>query len=169
MIIRQEKPEDFSLIFYLVKTAFQTAKVTNGSEQDFVNRLRSSANYIPKLALVAEENDKLIGHIMLTKTDIVNDSSKFETLLLAPISVALEHRNRGVGSELIKASSKLAEEMGYTSVFLVGDPAFYHRFGFKAAINFGIGHEPDIPNEYVMACELFPDALLEIGGTIDFR
>jgi len=30
---------------------------------EFVNRLRTSGNYIPELALVAEENTKLIGHI----------------------------------------------------------------------------------------------------------
>jgi predicted N-acetyltransferase YhbS len=168
MIIRQEKPEEFSEIYNLVKTAFQTAKVTNGKEQDFVNSLRSSSNYIPELALVAEENGKLIGHIMLTKM-YIDDNDKTETLYLAPISIALEYRNKGMGSDLIKASFKLAKEMGYKSVFLVGDPAFYHRFGFKAAIDFGVEHEPDIPDEYVMACELSPNALLEITGVVDFR
>jgi predicted N-acetyltransferase YhbS len=63
MIIRQEKPEDFSRTYHLVKTLFRTV-----SEQDFVNRLHSSANYIPELALIAEENGKLIGHILLTIT-----------------------------------------------------------------------------------------------------
>jgi predicted N-acetyltransferase YhbS len=169
MIIRQERPEEFAQIYDLVKVAFQTAEVTNGREQDFVNLLRSGPNYIPELALVAEEDAQLIGHIMLTKTYIVNDKGKIETLLLAPISIALEHRNTGAASDLIKASFKLAGEMGYTSVLLVGNPAFYHRFGFKAAINFGIKHEPDIPDENVMACELHPDAFLKISGMIDFR
>lgn len=89
MVIRRETPEEFSQIYNLVKVAFQTAKVTNGKEQDFVNQLRGSGNYIPELALVAEENDKLIGHIMLTKTYIFNNGNKFETLLLAPISVSI--------------------------------------------------------------------------------
>jgi len=167
MVIRRETPEEFSQIYDLVKVAFQTAKVTDGKEQDFVNQLRSNGNYIPELALVAEENGKLIGHIMLTKTYIVNSGNKFETLLLAPISVALEYRNRGVGSNLIKESFKLAKEMGYTSVLLVGDPAYYHRFGFKAAVNFGIKHIHNIPDENVMACELVPDALYGISGTTD--
>ncbi len=168
MVIRRETPEEFSQIYSLVKVAFQTAKVTDGKEQDFVNQLRGSGNYIPELALVAEENGKLIGHIMLTKTYIVNRGNKFETLLLAPISVALEYRNRGVGSNLIKENFKLAKEMGYTSVLLVGDPAYYHRFGFKAAVNFGIKHIHNIPDENVMACELVPDALYGISGTADF-
>ena len=165
MVIRRETPEEFSQIYNLVKVAFQTAKVTDGDEQDFVNQLRSNGNYIPELALVAEENGKLIGHIMLTKTYIVNSSNKYETLLLAPISVALEYRNRAVGSNLIKESFKLAKEMGYTSVLLVGDPAYYHKFGFKAAVDFGIKHKQNIPDEYVMACELVPDALSGISGT----
>lgn len=167
MVIRRETPEEYSQIYDLVKVAFQTAKVTNGKEQDFVNKLRSNGNYIPELALVAEENGKLIGHIMLTKTYIVNGGNKFEALLLAPISVALECRNRGVGSNLIKESFKLAKEMGYMSVLLVGDPAYYHRFGFKAAVNFGIKHIHNIPDENVMACELVPDALYGISGTTD--
>jgi putative acetyltransferase len=152
----------------LVKVAFQTAKVSNGREQDFVNQLRSGGNYIPKLALVAEENGKLIGHIMLTKTYIDNSGSKLETLLLAPISVALEYRNSGVGSSLIKDSFKLAKEMGYTSVILVGDPAYYHRYGFKASVDFGIKNKNNIPDENVMACELVPDALSGVSGTVEF-
>ena len=167
MVIRRETPEEFSQIYDLVKVAFQTAKVSNGKEQDFINQLRSHGNYIPELALVAEENGKLIGHIMLTKAYIIDSGNKFETLLLAPISVALEYRNKGIGSNLIKESFKLAKEMGYTSVLLVGDPAYYHRFGFKAAVNYGIKHKQNIPDEYVMVCELVPGALYGISGTTD--
>lgn len=167
MIIRRETSEEFSKIYDLVKVAFQTAKVTNGKEQDFVNQLRSSSNYIPELALVAEEGGKLIGHIMLTRTDITDKNSKFETLFLGPISVVLEYRNKGVGSKLITESFKVARTMGYTSVVLVGDPAYYHRFGFKASVNFGIRHVLDIPEKNVMACELCPNALHDTSGTFD--
>jgi len=165
--MRKETENDFSQIYDLVKVAFQTAKVSNGNEQNFVNQLRSSGNYIPELALVAEEDGKLIGHIMLTKTYIVNSDSKFEALLLAPICVALEYRNRGIASELINQSFKLAKKMGYTVVFLVGDPAFYHRFGFMPTVAFGIKRTLDIPDENVMVCELVLNALNGINGTID--
>lgn len=47
MIIRRETPEEFSQIYDLVKVAFETAKVSNGKEQDFVDQLRGSGNYIP--------------------------------------------------------------------------------------------------------------------------
>lgn len=167
-MIRRETEEEFAQIFNFVKNAFQTAKVSNGLEQEFVNQLRSSSNYIPELALVAEENDKVIGHIMLTKTYIIIGGSKFEALLLAPLSVALEHRNAGVGTKLINESFRLAKEMGYTAVFLIGDPAYYHRFGFKSSVEFGVTQLHNIPDEYVMACELAPNALLGVSGIIEW-
>ena len=167
IIIRQEKQNDFMQIYDLVKVAFQTAKVSDGKEQDFVNQLRDSVNYIPELALVAEENHKLIGHIMLTKNYISNSSCKTETLLLAPISVVLEHRDKRVGSKLINTSFELAKSLGYKSVVLVGDPAYYSRFGFKKSVDLGIRYLHDIPEEYVLVCELVPGALHEISGTFD--
>jgi len=168
MMIRKETEKDFVQIFDLVKSAFKTAKVSNGKEQEFVNQLRSSNNYIPELALVAEKNDKMIGHIMLTKTYIIIGGSKFEALLLAPISVALEYRNAGIGTELIRESFRLAKEMGYTAVFLIGDPAYYHRFGFKSSVEFGVTQLHNIPDEYVMAYELVPNALLGVSGILDW-
>jgi putative acetyltransferase len=167
MIIRKESEEEFNQIYDLVKIAFQTAKVSSGDEQNFVNKLRASGNYIPELALVVEENGKLIGHMMLTRAYIINDDRRHEVLYLAPISVALEHRSKGIGSELIKESFRLARNMGHTAVVLVGDPAYYHRFGFKSAITFGIKPKMEIPDEYVMACELVPGALNGISGVTD--
>lgn len=168
MVIRRETPEEFSQIYDLVKAAFETAKVSNGKEQDFVNQLRSGGNYIPELALVAEEEGHLIGHIMLTETYFINSGNRVQTLLLAPVSVVLEYRNRGVGSDLIREGLRLAREMGHTSVILVGDPGYYHRFGFKSSVDFGIKNTNDIPDEYVMACELVPGALDGISGTVEF-
>lgn len=88
MVIRKERQEEFHQIYDLVKTAFQTAKVSNGKEQDFVDQLRSGGGYIPELALVAEEDGKLIGHIMLTEMYITDGSKKFKSLLLAPTSAS---------------------------------------------------------------------------------
>ncbi len=166
MIIRQEKPQDYSRIYDLVKVAFQTAKVTNGKEQDFVEQLRNRRDYIPELALVAEQDGTLVGHIMLTRTYITGKDDKVEALFLGPLSVALEHRNQGIGSALMNESLRLAKALGYKSVFLVGDPAYYHRFGFQPTVNFGIKEEEPIPDEYVMVCLLVDNALDGITGTV---
>jgi len=167
MLIRRETENDFDSIYDLVKTAFQTAQVSDGKEQDFVLKLRAGRNYMPELALVAEEDGKLVGHIMLTKIDIVNGERRTGVLLLAPVAVSLEYRGKGVGSKLIVESCRLAERMGFSAVVLVGNPAYYNRFGFKTSSDFGISYAQPIPAQYVMAKELKPGALSGVSGTFE--
>jgi len=170
MNIRQENSHDYAAIYELVKTAFETAKVKDGDEQDFVNRLRDSDKYIPSLALVAEEDGKIIGHIMVTKTWVTHGDEKHEVLYLAPVSVLLEYRKKGVGSELIRRCLTTGKEMGYKAVFLAGDPGYYHRFGFEATIKHGIKCSIDLPeefNENIMVCELIPGGLKGVTGVVE--
>ena len=169
MKIRQEVKYDYASIYELIKTAFETAKVSDGTEQDYAVMLRNSKGYVPELALVAEIDKLLVGHIMLTKTYITSSDSKFESLLLGPISVKFDFRNSGVGAKLIENSFDLARRIGYTSVVLVGDPNYYNRFGFRTSIDFGVTNSNEIPDEYVLACELIPNALEEVNGKIYFE
>ncbi|HSV48989.1 MAG TPA: N-acetyltransferase [Candidatus Acidoferrales bacterium] len=166
--IRPEKPGEFGFLFNLVKVAFETAKVSNGDEQNYVDRLRASSGYLPELALVAEWDNEIVGHIMLTKTYVLTGTQRFEGLVLAPLSVALPYRRRGIGSKLVQESFRIAKVLGYQAVFVVGDPAYYGRFGFKSSAKFGIRHVPEIPEPYVMAIELTPNALAGISGTVNF-
>ena len=71
-----------------------------------------------------------------------------------------------VGSELMKKSLELTRKAGHTTVFLVGNPAYYHRFGFKASATFGIKNTLGIPDENVMGLELVPNALSKVKGNI---
>lgn len=171
MKIRQENKNDLIEIYELVKTAFETAEVKDGHEQDLVNELRNSSKYIPELALVAEHNEKIIGYIMLTKTNIDHEGENFEVLYLAPIAVAKEYRNQKVGSQLIYAGMKKARAIGFKAVFLAGNPAYYNRFGFVPTIHHGIKCNKEIPEylfENIMVCELLPRALDGISGIVEF-
>ena len=167
MIIRREKEEDFPLIYDLVRNAFETARVSDGKEQDLVNELRIGKNYLPELALVAEENGQLVGHILVTKTYIKSKGKRQPVLYAAPLSVKLEFRNRGVGTALLKEAMILGRRMGYGAIFLVGDPAYYHKYGFQSANGFGIGHRHKIPEDNVMGYELEPGALSGCCGTLE--
>lgn len=176
MIIRQETEMDFPQIYDFVKTAFETAYVSDGTEQDFIGKLRSGGNYIPNLALVMEDENagnKLVGHIMLTKIAIHGVTSlpknMFEILLLAPIAIDIDYRNKGVGSDLVRESLKRAKAEGYAAVILVGDPKFYERFGFVSASKFNIKNKQNIPDENVLILELVPGILDGIEGTVDFE
>lgn len=169
MDIRREDPNDYNTIYQFVQTAFATAKVKDGDEQDFVNNLRRSDNYIPQLALVAEEEGKIIGHIMLTRTWVEDDDGQFTALLLTHLAVALEYRNQGIGTKLVQIGLKMAADMGYKAVFLAGDRGYYHRFGFVPARQYGIKCSLDVPEELIdniMVCELVPNALAGVRGTV---
>jgi putative acetyltransferase len=98
---------------------------------------------------------------------INSDKEKTPALLLAPISVLIDYRGRSVGGSLIKEGFRIAREMGYKSVFLCGDPEYYHKFGFRTASDFNIKHTSDLEDKYVMCCELEDGSLKNINGIID--
>ena len=166
MIIRPEKEQDFKAIYCLVKTAFETAKASCGDEHNFVDRLRSGSTYVPELALVAEENGCLIGHIMLTESHLELDDAGRTMLVLAPLSVALEKRKTGIGVALVNEALNRARDKWYEAVFLVGDPEYYGRFGFKSIAEFNLRSSLDIPLQYVQVFELIPGALGDQDGAV---
>ena len=169
MIIRQETEQDFNEVYNLVREAFETARVSNGKEQDYVNELRKSTKYIPELSLVVEEQKKLIAHIILSKFNIKGSSnSKIKPLLLGPVCVMLGHRNEKIGEKIIRKSFEIAKNLGYNCIFLVGDPNYYYRIGFRQAIEYGIKCEDKIESKYVLATELVPNTLKDVKGTISF-
>ncbi|MGN1051856.1 MAG: GNAT family N-acetyltransferase, partial [Candidatus Scatosoma sp.] len=92
MVIEQERKEDYDKIYDFVKTAFSTAEVADGNEQDFVNAVRKSENYLPALTLTAKENGEIVGFIMLSKTELTVNGEKTEALNLGPVAVLQEKR-----------------------------------------------------------------------------
>ena len=100
MKIRVVNKSDFKDIYNLVKEAFKTAQVSDGNEQDFVLELRKRVFYIPSLEFVAEEQGKLIGHIMFTKQAVDLEKGKLKALLIAPLCVDLARSEESrVGKE----------------------------------------------------------------------
>lgn len=165
-IIRPTTPADYDTVYDLIKTAFLEAEHRDGDEQDFAVRLREGENYIPSLDLVAECDATTAGHIMFTKTYVTRpDGSRYDTLLVAPLSVLPPYQRTGAGSALMREGLRIAAEMGYGAAFLVGDPAYYRRFGYRLTSHYGIAHE-SLPAEYVQVIELSPGALKGVTGIV---
>ncbi len=165
-IIETETEKDFTEIYNLIKNAFETSEDADGDEHDYVNNLRKSPNYIQDLAFKIKVDSKIIGHIMLTKTYIERKNERLEALLLSPVCVLWEYRNKGIGSKLIEHSLVVAKEKGFKAVFLVGEPKYYNRFGFMSISNFGIEDTGYIPIKYKLAIELQNGYLADKGGKI---
>ncbi len=168
-IIRQAEKKDEDNIYELVKEAFKTAEVSDGREQDFVYELRERISYIRQLEFVAEENGELIGHIMFSNQEVEDGFNIYTGLFVAPLCVKLEYRNNKVGTRLMKYGFSKALDMGYKAVFLVGNPKYYNRFGFKQVAEFGIKNISEIPDEFVLGCELQKDELKNVTGEINIK
>lgn len=169
--LRRETPADYASIRDFVKTAFETAKVADGTEQDVMDTIRSGDKYIPELALIAEHDGEMVGYIMLSKTTVVHGNNMFNGLLVAPVCTRLDIRNEGVGSQMIKKALDMARDSGYTAAFLAGDRNYYSRFGFVPASTFGISCNLDVPEDMldnIMAREITTNALADVSGVVDF-
>ncbi len=150
IIVRREEDKDFDDVYNIVKEAFAVAEHSDGNEQDLVVRLRRSKVFIPELSLVAEVNDKVIGHIMFTKLKV----GKTEQLCLAPLSVMPEYQGKGIGGMLINEGHKVAKSLNYDFSIVIGYPQYYSRFGYVDAEMYSIRAPFDLPKNVFMACDL---------------
>lgn len=166
--LRIENPEDYVGISSLLKSAFKDDPHGDNTEHLLVERLRKSPYYIPKLAIVAETNNQIIGYILLTKIPIVQAEKEFEVLALAPVAVLPAFQNIGLGSGLIHFAHGEAKKMGYKAIALIGHEKYYPRFGYKMAKEFGIDFSIPAPDKNCMICELEVGALKGINGTLTY-
>lgn len=119
--IREERAADRKSVRLVTEAAFGTS-----AEAELVERLHADGDV--EIALVAEEEGRVVGHILLSRM-----AAPVRALGLAPVSVMPERQECGIGSALIRAGLACARDEGWEVVFVLGDPAYYGRFGFTAA------------------------------------
>jgi len=73
-------------------------------------------------------------------------------LALAPLAVARDRHSQGIGSALIEAGHEIAREEGWDAIFVLGDPAYYGRFGYDLAL--AAGFESSYAGPHFMALSL---------------
>lgn len=165
---RTEIPADHKSVFKIIEAAFQTIEISDHKEQFLVERLRKSDAFIPELSTVAELNDVIVGHILLTKIKIKNVNTSFDSLALAPVSVHPDFQNKGIGSALIKEAHKRSKALGFQSIILVGHADYYPRFGYELTSKYGIKLPFPAPEESCMIIELNENGLKDVSGTVEY-
>jgi len=168
LTIRKEEPRDFNAVFNLIEKAFESEKMSDHKEQFLVERLRKSDAFIPELSMVAENDNKIVGHILLTKLKIKNDQNIFDSLALAPVSVLPEYQGKGIGGMLINQAHIIAKELGHKSIVLLGHEKYYPKFGYQLTEEFGIKLPFDAPKENCMIIELTENALQGVTGMVEY-
>lgn len=142
--IRPEEFEDYSQITLVNNSAFG-----GKSEAKLIEKIRQSDRYIPELTLVAELDDKIVGHIMFSYVDLV-EKEVTKVLALAPMAVLPQYQNCGIGSLLVTTGLKVAAKTAAPLVIVLGHNKFYSRFGFQTAIAYDIQSSFEVPNEIFM-------------------
>lgn len=163
--IRLEEKKDYLKVENLVRDAFWNIYRPGAYEHYIVHNLRDDSSFIKDLAYVIEEDKDIIGHINYSKghinlykrnrygVEIKLSDIKGEAIILGPIAIDPKCQNQGKGSELIRHTLSLAQEMGFPFVFVVGDENYYSRFGFESASKYNIyleGTDTEDENPFFM-------------------
>jgi putative acetyltransferase len=139
LVIRPESSDDHDAIRRVVTAAF-------GSETEarLVDRIRASPEYVPEMALVAEIDGEVVGHVMISHALIRNDGGDRRISMLSPLAVLPDRQRAGIGRALVDAAVGIAERHGEPLVVLEGSPAYYGRLGFEYAVPYDV--EIDLPD-----------------------
>jgi len=87
------------------------------------------------LALVARDIDAhVIGTVRLWSVEagVNSEGTPITALLLGPLAVDSVYEGKGIGGALMRAAILEAKNRGHGAILLVGDAAYYERFGFFA-------------------------------------
>ena len=149
--IRPEEPRDNAVIGVVTGAAFAEMAYSDGSEVGIVEALRRDGDLT--LSLVAEDAERIVGHIAISPVTISDGSEGWYGL--GPISVLPACQRSGIGHRLMQRAIADMREREARGIVLLGDPAYYSRFGFE--------HDPKLaypgpPPEYFQRLVLAGDA-----------
>ena len=128
--VREARAEELECLLAVHRAAF-------GSDEEagLVRAILMDESAAPTLSLVAADGDDVLGHILFSQMQLGDDA---DNSILCPLAVMPEAQARGIGGALIReglarlAASNAGDDV--RAVFVYGDPAYYGRFGFTAAI-----------------------------------
>ena len=144
MQISDERKEDSAAIYSLIQSAFADKDYSSGTEGPIVDALRKLGDLT--ISLVAKRSGHLVGHIAFSPASVGDQCENIYAL--GPVAVSPKLRYQAIGTELIQAGLARLQAIGARACVLVGDPKYYHRFGFVGDCGLRSG---DLPPIYVQA------------------
>ena len=140
--VRPERPGDTAAIRRIADAAFSPMSFSDGSEGAIIDALRDDGDLT--LSLVADDAGEVVGHVAFSPVRIGADHGGW--FGLGPVAVRPDRQRQGIGSQLIHAGLATLKHQGAAGVVLIGDPAYYTRFGFA---NDGLVSYLDVPTANV--------------------
>lgn len=159
IFLRPERPDDVDAIRTLTETAFRTAPHADGTEHLIIDRLRAAGALT--LSLVMESDGVIVGHVAFSPVTVSDGSVGWYGL--GPISVDPARQGEGIGGRLVKDGLERLKALGAAGCVLLGDPAYYGRFGFAADPKLTLD---GVPPDYFMRVAFSP---VYGGGTVSYH
>jgi putative hydrolase of the HAD superfamily len=160
LILREEQPEDLEAVCRVEKEAFK-----GEAEANLVDLVRQRGK--ASLSMVAVLDGVIVGHILFTPVTAAGGRDRKKGAGLGPVAVLPEFHGKGIGSRLIRAGLERMRQQGTPYVVLLGDPAYYYRFGFKAGRDCGLTSEYGDGKAF-QVLELVPGGLRGIKGLVRY-
>ncbi len=169
-LIRPEQPADRDAVRGLLAAAFGNADAEGlNDESRLVDRLRDEG--YAAVSLVAEEDGRIVGHVVFSEVAIETaDKAPHDplpALSLAPLAVAPDRQREGIGSELVRRGLDECRRAGWRIVLVVGHPEYYRRFGFSRELARALA-DPFSAGDAFMALELEAGALEGVTGAVKY-
>jgi putative acetyltransferase len=127
MQIRPERPEEVAAIRILTDTAFKDVLHSDQTEARIVEALRTAGALT--LSLVAIQDGEVVGHVAFSP--VRTNGAANDWYGLGPVSVRPERQRGGIGQALIRDGLDRLRSAGAAGCVVLGDPAYYGRFGFE--------------------------------------
>ncbi|MGG7516811.1 GNAT family N-acetyltransferase [Allorhizobium undicola] len=159
-----ERPADVVAREALLDRAMGPDRRKKSSEQIRRGRLPAEG-----LALVARNRKgQLVGTVRLWNVEAGVDAlgQPIPALLLGPLAVDAREEGKGIGSALMRSAIEQAAKRGHGAILLVGDAAYYNRFGFYADKTAHLLMPGPFQRERFLALELKPRWLEEAAGLV---
>ena len=128
--LRPERPEDIAAIRAVHTAAFETP-----AEAGLVDALRASDAWLAGLSVVAVDAGEVVAHALLSRIILATAGGDLPALALGPVAVRPDRQKQGYGSAVVADALARREDR---LVVVLGDPAYYSRFGFVPGLPLGI-------------------------------
>jgi putative acetyltransferase len=158
--IRAETTSDLEGIQRVHRLAFDSP-----AEANLVDLLRASGR--ASISLVAEIDTEIAGHILFSPVTLDPPAQGWHALGLAPLGVIPERQRQGIGTALFNQGLEACRSLGSDLVVVLGDPAYYARFGFQRALDHGLCNEYQAEDHF-MVLELAPGELAKYNGLVKY-
>lgn len=159
VIVRPERPEDHGAIHDVTLRAFAPMAYADGDEQELIARFRDAGQLA--LSLVAEREGTVVGQVTLTPALAADGIGSWYALGPVAVEPALKHQ--GIGSALILSAIDWLKAQHAAGCILVGNPAYYSRFGFRPFPELA---PPDQPAQFY---QILPLAIANPTSVIAFH